>query len=795
MLIDPNTLQVLQTQSSQTGGVAVSLTLVNSVNRAGKPAPLPPAGKPVEATVSQSKNNGEVVLRTASGQEIRAKLTPPLPEGSHITFIPQRAGDVKVVKIEMSHIAANTPAASGPQTPAHPANQNAAPAPAASPAAATSSAPPPAAKPPAGSAAAAQGGGTAPVAAAGAGGADKPPVATPLTPQVFKQMVTLAQQTPVTILPQYKNMTLPNAGDLWQIKLVSATRADGSQLARVISTGATPSAAAATPSAAPLGTPVTTPPPPGNAGAPLKVFMAAALPKDTLLNLRFLSSHQARLQQATAPFVSATPPVAAPLAPMVAQPAAAMAATADTVQLSGQGQNSLQQPLATLALATPVPTNIPTDVVFFARVIGTAPVNDGQQAVAGTPAANKVAPVVLQLSNGRELKLLPTINLPVYSTLQARLNTAAGHPVLEVLSLTPPAAHTTGGTGMGQNGEAAPATQTHAAGNVSVAAAKTPQVAAGIDGPVGSILQAKVVNNTSEGVVTLQLANGQQVTAQSARPLPVGSTLTLHITGHSTQAAAHTPASKGHAENDGAIATQNATLLAIQHIQLANGTGALEKVLQHAFFWPKLAQGIAQLESANPAQHTQLTQALPAPEKPTFLLQLIRFADAAATGQLERVWGDDVLQSLRALGLDVNADTPHLTHSHQRHEGGAEGWRSLFFPYYNADENSLHQGNFFWRNNQKHQQEPEQEFVLSFALSAFGPMQLNGVMQGNHVQLTLQMQKLPSAQFRQELAEVVRQTLQALKLNGSLSVEVVAGFRHDPLAQIIQQSSPVNVQV
>ena len=271
----------------------------------------------------------------------------------------------------------------------------------------------------------------------------------------------------------------------------------------------------------------------------------------------------------------------------------------------------------------------------------------------------------------------------------------------------------------------------------------------------------------SQGLITAQapgnqmiltLSSGQQLQVHTEHPLPTGTQVTFTM------------------KQDGTAEILNLTLPA--------GTERAQIAYQLGKEWPILKQAVNTLKQHNPTAAQELQQALPTPQ--TLLPSLIKFADALAMQSAERLLGDDTVQLLRSLGIDLTPDIQSLNQLQQKPDT-LDGWRGMLFPYV-EDDGDPQQGGFFWRR-QKDENEEEQNihgfrFVVQLSLSQFGPIQLDGLMNEQTILLKLRLQSEPGESFRTGLDELVQNTLAAYGLEGQISLEIQQNFPTDPLSDI-----------
>ncbi|MBA44751.1 MAG: hypothetical protein CMF62_12230 [Magnetococcales bacterium] len=194
-------------------------------------------------------------------------------------------------------------------------------------------------------------------------------------------------------------------------------------------------------------------------------------------------------------------------------------------------------------------------------------------------------------------------------------------------------------------------------------AAKTPELS------VGQIATGTVVEQRPGGEVILQFGKDVRTPVIAQRMLPVGSHISVHIM------------PDGHAE--------------ILDIVMPKGSDRSNALLRFSLSWDTLAQAMSNLEDSNPEGAEKLKSVLPeANEK--LLPKLLQLSHSITTQNMRSFFGDDVLNMLRALGLDgmLQSDAAQLNNLHQKPDA-PDGWRALMFPYLDDQNQTLQQGSFF----------------------------------------------------------------------------------------------------
>ncbi len=302
----------------------------------------------------------------------------------------------------------------------------------------------------------------------------------------------------------------------------------------------------------------------------------------------------------------------------------------------------------------------------------------------------------------------------------------------------------------------APQTGAQPSGQQGSISAKTPELS------VGQIATGTVVEQRPGGEVILQFGKDVRTPVIAQRMLPVGSHISVHIM------------PDGHAE--------------ILDIVMPKGSDRSNALLRFSLSWDTLAQAMSNLEDSNPEGAEKLKSVLPeANEK--LLPKLLQLSHSITTQNMRSFFGDDVLNMLRALGLDgmLQSDAAQLNNLHQKPDA-PDGWRALMFPYLDDQNQTLQQGSFFWRKHKKKNPEDGDSlrFVLNVKMSELGPIQLDGLMQGKDVMhIKIRMTQGISEAEHKGLEELVQNSLSAVGLRGTLQIETVSFFETDPLHDML----------
>lgn len=284
--------------------------------------------------------------------------------------------------------------------------------------------------------------------------------------------------------------------------------------------------------------------------------------------------------------------------------------------------------------------------------------------------------------------------------------------------------------------------------------------------PAGTKFTAIVTSKSNNGLQTLSLPNGQKFQAQSAKPLPVGAEVTVKIT------------SSGEAE--------------ITQLNLPQANAKTEALLEFSRKWESLRNALAQLKHSHPQAAKDLAGKLPNPEK-GLLPQLLQFAEAVSNQSALKLLGDETLNLLRSLGIDFTADLTQLHHLQQKPDA-PDGWRAFYFPFMTDEDPD--QGAFYWRNQENEEGDKSTRFVVNLSLSELGPVQIDGLMQEkHHIMLKVRLHKIPTDTFEKDLQEIVQKFLEPLEIQGQVKVEISQTFETDPLHDILEHENHTGMVV
>jgi len=285
--------------------------------------------------------------------------------------------------------------------------------------------------------------------------------------------------------------------------------------------------------------------------------------------------------------------------------------------------------------------------------------------------------------------------------------------------------------------------------------------------------QATVHSRIDAATYQLRFDNGLTVQVHSERPLHTGAQLSVKIT------------PDGHAE--------------IIHIALPKATNPKAAgLLNFALGWPNLTKAIHALEAANPDAANDLKSRLPALNEAA-LPNLMRFSEAIATRNAEVLFGRETLNVLRALGLDgALTNDLNTLHTLQQKSDQPDMWRGMIFPYWNEEDDTPRQGQFFWRNQKDEHNKSDKEhvrFVINFSLSKLGSLQLDGLVNNRDMHLKLRMIEPLTDDQLTGLKKTVDNALQEANLTGGIDVEAVHHFDVDPVHDIVATQKNLDLEI
>ena len=441
----------------------------------------------------------------------------------------------------------------------------------------------------------------------------------------------------------------------------------------------------------------------------------------------------------------------------VAQPPVNVAPEAATQSAMAQPANTVApQPILQLQLAAPLPATIKPGELYTATV--NAPATAGEKPT-------------LTLENGVSLKLIatPQQQLPPNQPMTIRF-TSTG--LTEVLSSAPAQQPRAVGSRNRDQQQQTGQQQPRQPAPLPTLPETTPE---------GHLAVGKVVEQRPGGALILSFGNKVQVPVQAQRMLPIGTQVSVRIM------------PDGHAE--------------IVDLHLPEGTERVNSMMRFSVAWDTLQNAYAKLQHDNPEAAQKLRDLLPRANE-SLLPRLVDFAQAVTTQKPEHFFGQDILNILKALGLDLRLQqdlSQMAAAQHQQRPDGntADSWRGLFFPYWDEASQQPRQGSFYWRHQHQEDQQGDDKasehtrFVVNLDMSQLGSLQLDGLIHGRKMLLKLRSIEDLGEDFRQGLRHVLSTTGRELNLETSIQVETTSFFKVDPLHEMVntEQSSQINVEV
>lgn len=280
----------------------------------------------------------------------------------------------------------------------------------------------------------------------------------------------------------------------------------------------------------------------------------------------------------------------------------------------------------------------------------------------------------------------------------------------------------------------------------------------------GSQHTGTITAQAAGGRLTLTLQTGQTVQLQQAgKPLPVGTQVTIKIT------------------PEGGAQILNLTLPGV--------SVKADLLTSLATRWPGLVQALSILQDKSSYRAEQLTAKIPTLQN--LFTGLTQFSQAVQTGQQQTFLGDSLSQALLGLGIDFSADLSNLQQLHQPQ--GPDSWRALLFPYIENDGEDPRQGGFFWREQERQEEDgtthKDIRFVVQLETKAHGPVQLDGLWHERNVHLKLRLHQPPAdPNFTPGLQEITQAALSAYGLQGGIQVEITPTFPTNPIQETVGAS-------
>ena len=424
---------------------------------------------------------------------------------------------------------------------------------------------------------------------------------------------------------------------------------------------------------------------------------------------------------------------------------------------SEQATQVLQQ--AKIIVPKNLPADFPRNTTLHATVVGTPP---------KVTTAGQVLQQSVHLPSGRQLTLQTPLPLPEGTTMAIRITTDGVSEILRLVNAD----------GIGKHHRFIPSRnpdggQDVIRGNSERTGTPLPQQPSAAKTPLqnftpNSIHIGTVVAQGEKGMHLLSFQDGSQLQVQAGRNFPLGAQITITIT-----------------------AEGNAQIL---DITLPSGTARTNALTNLSLRWEGLEKAMAELSNQRPDLAADFKNNLPHLGK-GFLPSFINFIDAISRESLERFAGNETLNILRAMGVDLSGDMHGLNQLQQKGDN-ADSWRALLFPYVENEDEPPRQGGFFWRQDGGEDGENiHTRFVVNIALSNLGPMQLDGLMHEQDLTLKLRMQKPVDDTFVRELKSVVRQILDQADLTGDIHIEKTEYFDTDPLHDMLDRQEKLSVTI
>lgn len=279
-------------------------------------------------------------------------------------------------------------------------------------------------------------------------------------------------------------------------------------------------------------------------------------------------------------------------------------------------------------------------------------------------------------------------------------------------------------------------------------------------------LTSRVSGNTFEAV----LSSGQQTRLELPQQMPVGSSIKV-------------------ATSQGSPST-----LILTHVQLPLEAGNEAVIIQKFNHqWETLQKALGELRGQQQISAKSLTENIPEIQR-NIIATLPFFAQAVLDETAEKWLGQETINLLKALGVDLSADVSQLNQLASKSES-PDSWRALFFPYQGEHED-LKQGGFYWKKQSDDQPESRHvRFIVESSLSHLGAFQIDGLMHGKDVHIKIRTTKLWDEELNKGLITVTEQTLESLGYTSSIFVEANKGFEKSHLIAMIESTARMNISV
>lgn len=280
------------------------------------------------------------------------------------------------------------------------------------------------------------------------------------------------------------------------------------------------------------------------------------------------------------------------------------------------------------------------------------------------------------------------------------------------------------------------------------------------------ILEARVIGKVRQGVYELKLSTGEQVQIASDKALYKNMQLTVRtvVGGNLELMSVNQP---------GLNTTQNALL------KLTHKLEGLDKIMQEV--------------DKDTAQ--DIKKQLPSLDR-DFAPKIINFAQAVASAKAEEFFGRDVMNMLRALGLEPNI-SQDFSNMQQASKVEADGWRSFIFPYVEDQHSNPKQGGFYWKNHTNEDDESgnKTEFLMDLHLSNLGTVQVDGYMNNKEIQINLHMTETLSETEKKDITEILHKATQSFDVYGKISFIQQPEIENRALDKLINYRNSWNIEV
>ena len=212
--------------------------------------------------------------------------------------------------------------------------------------------------------------------------------------------------------------------------------------------------------------------------------------------------------------------------------------------------------------------------------------------------------------------------------------------------------------------------------------------------------------------------------------------------------------------------------------------------------WPALEETFESLVAVNPAvAQSVFSKAIPQPNA-RLAGTVLFFLSALRAGDVRAWLGDQATRLLHQQGrgepLSRLADDVQQL-ARLTAEPGSGDWRALIFPLF--DGLRWHQVQLFARRHRRGGEdgesgEEETRFVVEFALSRLGDMQLDGLVRAAHFDLIVRSAVPLAIEMRQDIAAIFDEALAIGGYQGSVVFQNGTPFPVDPLKEINDGNGP-----